>query len=128
MTLLSYEVTFDSGQMETVKKALDHYLDVCRREIRSGGSVPFISDRLTIKRLLARLRKHAHVPTHIDDGELFALQDALSNYSEACEQGIASGEAVPFTADRSTIKIIFGLLDDAIERTYVEAAQRNADQ
>jgi hypothetical protein len=116
MTLYFYDVIFADGQTETVKKALGHYLNVCRREIKNGGGAPFIAHGMAIPRLLASLRKHPHGLTQIHDGEFLTLRAALSSYLEACEQGIANGEAAPFISDRSTIKMVFGLLGEVIER------------
>jgi len=71
---------------------------------------------MAITRLLATLWKHPHGLTQIHDGEFFTLRAALSSYLEACEQRIANGEAAPFMSDRSTIKMVFGLLREVIER------------
>jgi hypothetical protein len=129
---LCYALTFNDGQMEAVKSALTHYLDVCRREIKNGANAPFIYHRETIPSLRARLTKQANAPTHIDDGEMTTLQDALSSYLEAREKRIAKGAAAPFVADRSMIRDIFECLDDAFERALIdrtawESAHKSAD-
>jgi hypothetical protein len=43
MTSFSFDVTLDGGQMATVKRALVHYLEVCKQEIKNGGGAPFIA-------------------------------------------------------------------------------------
>jgi hypothetical protein len=35
--IFSYELTFDEGQIETVKRALGHHLDVGRQETKNGA-------------------------------------------------------------------------------------------
>jgi hypothetical protein len=89
---------------------------------------------MTISRLLAKLRKHAHGLMNIHENEMHSIREAMSNYLEVCEQRIANGATEPFIADRSTIKGVPGLLGDAIERaltdapTWDEPTQKNTDQ
>jgi hypothetical protein len=50
----------------------------------------------------------------LDDGEMLAMDTALSQYLAACEREIANGVKVPFLAHKETIEGICSRLFDKI--------------
>ncbi len=121
---LFYGLTFDDGQKESVKNALTHYLDVCRREIMNGATVPFIAHSVTIPPLRAKLAKDRHACAYIDISEMTALEDAISSYLETCEHRIAKGQVGLFIVDRSTLKVVTELLHEAVDQAFAELMAR----
>ena len=55
MTYISYTLTFDDGELDTLEVALKYYLAQCEREIANGESVPYWSHRVCIKSIDAKL-------------------------------------------------------------------------
>ena len=69
MTQFGYRVTFDDSEIQTLQRALCHYLEVCRREIKKGGDVPFIAHRGTVKRFRAKVKQQLKLTQSFTLGE-----------------------------------------------------------
>ena len=124
MTQFGFRVTLDDSEMQTLQRALYHYWNVSRGEIKKGGDVPFIAHSVTIKRFHAKLKKQLKQTRSftLDDSEMGAVQQALRSYLEVCEREIANGVTTPFIADRGVIGKICAMLNDEIERTVMSAS------
>jgi len=118
MTQFGCRVSFDDSEMQTLQRALSHYLEVCRREIKKGEDVPFFAHRGTIKRFRAKLREQLKLTPSFTLGEddMDVVQHALKGYLDACEREIANGATVPFIADKVVIPKIRATLEDEFER------------
>jgi len=125
MTQLWVTVSFDDSEIEALQRALRHYSDVCRREIRKGVNVG-AGHRLAIKHFRASLKKQLkdRPSLMLFDSELYAMQAALKSYLDACEREIANGATTPFIADRVTAKKICATLKGKIERAIMNANVR----
>ena len=122
MTQFGYSVSFDDSEMQTLQRALGHYLGICQREIKKG--VPFIAHSGTIKRFRARLKKQLKQTRNfmLHESEMIATEQALQSYLDACEREIANGGTTPFIADRAMIRKICATLEDVSERTIISAS------
>ena len=124
MTQFGYRVNFDDSELQTLQRALGHYLGICQREIKKGGGAPFIAHSGTIKRFRARLKKQLKQTRSftLHESEMIAMEQALQRYLDACEREVASGGTTPFIADRAMISKICATLKDVIERTIISAS------
>ena len=124
MTQFGYRVSFDESEVQTLQRALSHYLGICQREIKKGGDVPFIRHSGTIKRFRAKLKKQLKQTRSftLDESEMIAMEQALQSYLDVCEREIANGATTPFIADRGVIGKICATLKDEIERTVMSAS------
>jgi hypothetical protein len=124
MTQFGYEVAFDDSEMETLQRALGHYLGICQREIKKGGGAPFIAHNGIIKRFRARLKKQLKQTRNfmLLESEMIATEQALQSYLDACEREIANGGTTPFIADRAMIRKICAMLEYVTERTIITAS------
>jgi hypothetical protein len=120
MTQFGYQVTFDDGEMQTLQRALGHYLGICQREIKKGGG----AHSGTIKRFRARLKKQLKQTRNfmLHESEMIATEQALQSYLDACEREIANGGTTPFIADRAMIRKICATLEDVSKRTIISAS------
>jgi hypothetical protein len=119
MTQFGYQVTFNDGEMQTLQRALGHYLGICQREIKKGGG----AHSGTIKRFRARLKKLKQTWSFtLHESEMIAVEQALQSYLDACEREIANGGTTPFIADRAMISKICATLEDVSERTIISAS------
>jgi hypothetical protein len=123
MTQFWITVSFDDSERDVLQRALHHYLEVCRQEIKKGGSVPFEAHRLAIKRFRASLRKQLKQTRSftMDEGEIDAVQHALQSYLDACERASAKGATM---SDKTMIKKICATLGDKLERAVINASIR----
>ena len=121
MTQFGYTVSFDDSEMQTLQRALGHYLGICQREIKKGGGAPHSG---TIKRFRARLKKQLKQTRSftLHESEMIAMEQALQSYLDACEREIANGGTTPFIADRAMIRKICATLEDVSERTIISAS------
>jgi hypothetical protein len=124
MTQFGYRVNFDDSEMQTLQRALGHYLGICQREIKKGGGAPLIAHSGTIKRFRARLKKQLKQTRSftLHESEMIAMEQALQRYLDACEREVANGGTTPFIADRAMISKICATLKDVIERTIISAS------
>jgi hypothetical protein len=81
MTSMSFTVTFDDSDMQTLEEALTHYQLLCEREIAKGRTAPFIAAKGTIK--LIRSKLDAALLEGIRDHELWV---------RSFEEGLARSE------------------------------------
>ena len=121
MTQFGYQVTFDDSEMQTLQRALGHFLGICQREIKKGGGAPYSG---TIKRFRARVKKQLKQTRSfmLHESEMMAIEQALQSYLDACEREIANGGTTPFIADRAMIRKICAMLEDVSERTIISAS------
>jgi hypothetical protein len=124
MTQFGCRVSFDDSEMQTLQRALCHYLEVCRREIKKSGDVPFTAHRGTIKRFRAKLKEQLKLTPSftLDEDEMDVVQHALKGYLDACEREIANGATVPFIADEVMIPKIRATLEDEFERAVISTS------
>jgi hypothetical protein len=124
MTQFGCRVTLDDSEMETLQRALCHYLEVCRREIKKGGDVPFTAHRGTVKRFRAKLKEQLKLTPSftLDEAEMDVMQHALKGYLDACERESANGATVPFIADKAVIPKIHATLEDEFYRAIISAS------
>jgi hypothetical protein len=124
MTQFGCRVSFDDSEMQTLQRALCHYLEVCRREIKKGADVPFTAHRGTIKRFRAKLREQLKLTQSftLGEDEMDVVQHALKGYLDACEREIANGATAPFIADKVVISKIRATLKDEFERAIISTS------
>jgi len=124
MTQFGCRVSFDDSEMQTLQRALSHYLEVCQREIKKGGDVPFTAHRGTIKRFRAKSREVLKLTQSLalDENDMDVVQHALKGYLEACEREIANGATMPFIADKVVIPKIRAALEDEFERAIISTS------
>jgi len=124
MTQFGCRVTLDDSEMQTLQRALCDYLEVCRREIKKGGDVPFTAHRGTVKRFRAKLKEQLKLTQSftLDEAEMDVMQRALKGYLDACERESANGATVPFIADKAVIPKIRATLEDEFYRAIISAS------
>jgi len=128
MTQFGCRVTLDDSEMQTLQRALCDYLEVCRREIKKGGDVPFTAHRGTVKRFRAKLKEQLKLTPSftLDEAEMDVMQHALKGYLDACERESANGATVPFIADKVVIPKIRATLEDEFDRAIISASLMRA--
>ena len=116
MTQYGIRMSFCDIELEVLQKAIAHYLNLCKREIKNGT---FQGDSTTIKRIRAELGKATKGPLEISLGELErpTLEAALKSYVEAGEREIATDVKKPFRADIELAKAICEAIDVELRRT-----------
>ena len=126
MTQFGFRIRFDDSEMQTLQRALSHYLEVCQREIKKGGDVPFTADRGTLKRFRAKSREVLKLTQSLalHENDMDMVQHALKSYLEACEREVANGATMPFIADKVVIPKIRAALEDELERAVISASLR----
>jgi hypothetical protein len=124
MTQFGCRVSFDDSEMQTLQRALCHYLEVSQREIKKGGDVPFIAHSGTIKRFRTKLKKQLKQTRSftLHESEIIAVEQALQSYADACEREVANGATVPFIADKVVIPKIRATLEDEFDRAIISAS------
>jgi hypothetical protein len=84
MTSFGIRVKFSDSEMDLLQKALDHYLNVWRREFRKGNGAAY---SVSIKRF--RMTSKAELKygrgVSMDEGQIAAVQRVLQTYLEACQ-------------------------------------------
>ena len=128
MTQFGCRISLDDSEMQTLQRALSHYLEVCQREIKKGGDLPFTAHRGTIKRFRAKSRKVLKLTQSLtlDENDMDVVQHALKGYLDACEREIANGATVPFIADKVVIPKIRATLEDEFDRAIISASLMRA--
>jgi hypothetical protein len=108
MTQYGIGMTFCNIELEVLQKAISHYLNLCKQEIKKGKDVPFFAHSTTLKRIRAELRKEAKGPLTVSWGELetSALEAALKSYVDVGEREIATDMNKPFLAEMELAKMI----------------------
>jgi hypothetical protein len=124
MTQFGCRVSFDDSEMQTLQRALCHYLEICRREIKKSRDVPFTAHRGIIKRFRAKLGEQLKLTPSftLDEAEMDVVQRALKGYLDACEREIANGATVPFIADEVVIPKILATLEDEFYRAIISTS------
>ena len=102
-------INLDDTEIEVLRRAIEHYLRVCRREIKQGGSVPFIAHSGVLKYFRRNIKKQLDVrgKVAIGDSEMLSCEAAFANYLDMCAQKIGTGAVEPFITDKVIIKQIW---------------------
>jgi hypothetical protein len=127
MSPFNIKLPLGDDEKRTLQAAIDHYLQVCRREIRKGTYPPFVAHRDRL-RTYETPRKGIQKPHRNStwsagewgEDEMTAIEAALASYVDACEREIADGATEPFVADRAVVKRIRTKIGEAIERRFDE--------
>src|SRR5215467_9428566 len=118
MTSFWIRVKFSDGEMDVLQKALDHYLNVWRREFRKGVGR---SDSVDIKRLRMTSKtdlKHGR-GVSMDESQVAAVQRVLQAYLEARQDPGGPGVTV---RERRMIKKIDAILERELRRAVINAS------
>jgi hypothetical protein len=101
-------MTFCDIELELLQKAIAHYLDVCKRELKNGSRAPFIAHSSILKSIRADLAKASKGRLELPLGELErpTLQLALKSYVEEIEQESATHVNKLFRADKELAKVL----------------------
>jgi hypothetical protein len=122
MTSFGIRVKFSDSEMEVMQKALDHYLNVWRREGRKGNGTPY---SVSIKRF--RMTSKAELKygrgVSMDEGQIPEVQRVLQIYLEACQ--IPGGPGVT-VRERRMIKKISAILERELRRVVINSSLRSA--
>jgi hypothetical protein len=120
MTSFWIRVKFSDGEMDVLQKALDHYLNVWRREIRKGNVAPY---HISIKRFRMTSKtdlKHGR-GVSMDEDQIAAVRHALQTYAEACQD--PGGPGVP-ARERRLIKKIDATLKRELNLAIINSSLR----
>jgi hypothetical protein len=114
-------MTFCNIEWEVLQKAIAHYSNLCKREIKNGKHVPFRAHSITIKRIRAEVGKATKGPLKVLllAPERHALEAALKSYVDAVEREIATGVNKPFRADIELAKVICDAIDVELWRAIL---------
>jgi hypothetical protein len=129
MTSYGISITLDDVEIQTLQKALAHYLDASSREANESGDEdeeaavsPFA---LEIRYIRLKLRKGQKAANGLAFGfgevDREVIKKSLASYLELCEREIANGVIEPFTSDRALVKKISARLLDEFWRAVLEA-------
>jgi hypothetical protein len=104
-----FQMNFDDTEIEVLRRVIEHYLRVCRREIKQGRSVPFFAHSAALTHFRRNIRKQIDVlgKVTVFDSEMMSCETAFANYLDMCEQKIGAGAAEPFITDKVIIKKIW---------------------
>jgi hypothetical protein len=96
------QIRFDDDEMEVLRRVIAHYLRVCRREIKQGGSVPFIAHSGVLKYFRRNVNKYIQIlgKAVVMDSDMGAFRAAFSSYLNTCEPKSAKGGLEPSIADK----------------------------
>jgi hypothetical protein len=96
------QIDFDEDEKEVLRRVIAHYLRVCRREIKQGGSVPFIAHSGTLKYFRRNMNNYIQIlgKAMVMDSDLGAFRAAFSSYLNTCERKSAKGGPEPSIADK----------------------------
>jgi hypothetical protein len=122
VTSFGIRVKFNDNEMDVLQKALDHHLNIWRRQIRKGNVAPY---SVSIKRLRMTSRgdlKYGR-PISMDEGQIAAIKRVLQTYLEACEDPGGPGMTV---RARRLIKKIGAILDRELNRVIINSSLRSA--
>jgi hypothetical protein len=122
VTSFGIRVKFNDSEMVVLQKALDHDLNVWRREIRKGNGAPY---SMSIKRL--RMTSKAEFKygrgISMDESQIAAVQCVLRTYLQACQDPGGPGVTV---RERRLIKKISAILERELRRVVINASLRSA--
>ena len=122
MTSFGIRVKFSDSEMEVMQKALDHYLDVWRREGRKGNGAPY---SVSIKRFRMTSKtdlKHGRAIS-MDEEQIPAIKRVLQTYLEARQDPGWPGVTV---RERRLVKKICAILDRELNRVIINWSLRSA--
>ena len=118
MTSFGIRIKFSDSEMAVLQKALDHYLNVCRRESRKGNGVAY---SVSIKRF--RMTSKADLKygrgVSLDEDQVAAIQRVLRIYLEACQDPGRPGVPV---REKRMIKKISSILERELRRAVINAS------
>ena len=118
MTSFGIRVKFSDSEMAVLQKALDHYLNVWRRESRKGDGAAY---NISIKRF--RMTSKADLKygrgVSLDEDQVAAIQRVLRIYLEACQDPGRPGVPV---RERRIIKKIGAILDRELRRAVINTS------
>jgi hypothetical protein len=125
MTRYGVRISFDDEEMKTLKAAVAHYLEVCRREIEKGATVPFYAHTIALTRFptIRKMLRKQSPNLALYGTEISVLKAALASYLGLCEREIASGAAIPFIADRATATKISARLSEELTRAIMDVEE-----
>jgi hypothetical protein len=122
MTSFGIRVKFSDSEMDLLQKALDHYLNVWRREFRKGNGAAY---SVSIKRF--RMTSKAELKygrgVSMDEGQIAAVQRVLQTYLEARQDPGWPGVTV---RERRLVKKICAILDRELNRVIINWSLRSA--
>ena len=118
MTSFGIRIKFSDSEMAVLQKALDHYLNVWRRESRKGNGAAY---NISIKRF--RMTSKADLKygrgVSLDEDQIAAIQRVLRTYLEACQA--PGGPGVPVREERM-IKKISSILERELRRVVINSS------
>jgi len=118
MTSFGIRVKFSDREMDVLQKALDHYLNVWRREFREGVGPSY---SVSIKRLRMTSKtdlKHGR-GVSMDESQVAAVQHVLRAYLEARQDPGGPGMTV---REKRLIKKISSILEHELRRAVINAS------
>jgi hypothetical protein len=120
MTQIRLKLTFDDEEKTTLQRAIDHYLQICRQEIKKGESDPFEAHKTFLTRYPGMQKGIHKRPQNLTWGEdeVSAVKAALTSYLVTCEREIARGTTDPFAADSDIVIRICTKFEEAFLLTF----------
>lgn len=118
MTSFGIRVKFSNNEMDVLQKALDHHLNVWRRERRKGnGRAYFISIKRFRMTSKAGLKYGRGVS--LDEDQIAAIQRVLRTYLEARHNSGRPGVPV---REKRIIKKMSSILERELRRAVINAS------
>jgi LPS O-antigen subunit length determinant protein (WzzB/FepE family) len=108
MTQYGIRMSFCDIELEVLQKAIAHYLNLCKRELKNGKRAPFIAHSEILKWIRADLEKatKGRLEVSLRELERPTLQLALKSYVDALEQEIAAHANKSFRPDIELAKTL----------------------
>ena len=118
MTSFGIRVKFNDSEMDVLQKALDHHLNVWRREIRKGNGAPY---SVSIKRfrMTSKVDLKYGRGVSMDEDQIAAVQRVLRTYLEARQNPGGPGVTV---RERRLIKKISAILGRELRRVVINTS------
>jgi hypothetical protein len=118
MTSFGIRVKFNDSEMDVLQKALDHHLNVWRREIRKGNGAPY---SVSIKRfrMTSKVDLKYGRGVSMDEDQIAAVQRVLRTYLEARQNPGGPGVTV---RERRLIKKISAILERELRRVVINTS------
>jgi hypothetical protein len=118
----SIQIDFDDDEKEVLRRVIAHYLRVCQREIKQGGSIPFIAHSMVLKYFRRNMKKYLQIlgKAMVLDSDMGAFRAAFSSYLDTCERKIANGGPEPFITDRLTARKMWERMSLEMQRVMFD--------
>jgi hypothetical protein len=117
-----FVLRLNQREREVLERAIHHYRSVCRREVRKGGSVPFIAHQMGLRRLLRRLntKQTKLLGYSLADREAMILEEVFKTNLNACKARILDERSATLAGDAGVVRKLQKRMRAAFKRAFID--------